>query len=165
MWRSLRRLGVPESETPDAVQDVFIVVHRKLSGFEGRSKLTTWLFGICLRVASDRRRKAYRHMETSDDGAVAERVDSQHDVGAEAERLEGLALLEHILDQLPIEQRAVFTLFELEEMSGDEIAQALGIPTGTVRSRLRLARETFRRACERFRARDSFRASPRGEEP
>lgn len=50
-WRSLRRLGVPDAEVADAAQEVFVVVHRKLDGFEGRSSLTTWLTGICLRVA------------------------------------------------------------------------------------------------------------------
>ena len=56
VWRSLRRLGVRESDVPDAVQDVFLVVHRRLAEFEGRSKVTTWLFGICFRVARDRRK-------------------------------------------------------------------------------------------------------------
>ena len=58
VWRSLRRLGVREGDVPDAVQDIFLIVHRKLGEFEGRSKVTTWLFGICLRVARDRRRAA-----------------------------------------------------------------------------------------------------------
>src|SRR5689334_15233045 len=62
VWRSLRRLGVRESDVADAAQDVFLVVHRRLGEFEGRSKVSTWLYGICYRVARDRRRLAHvRH--------------------------------------------------------------------------------------------------------
>src|SRR5262245_65871367 len=67
VWRSLRRLGVRESDVADAVQDVFVVVHRRLGDFEGRSKVTTWLYGICYRVAKDRRRVAYVRRETTED--------------------------------------------------------------------------------------------------
>src|SRR5262247_1360304 len=60
VWRSLRRLGVREEDAGDAAQEVFIVVHRKLPEFAGRSKLTTWLYGVCFRVASERRRAGPR---------------------------------------------------------------------------------------------------------
>ena len=56
VWRSLRRLGIREEDAADTAQEVFIVVHRKLPEFAGHSKLTTWLYGICFRVASERRR-------------------------------------------------------------------------------------------------------------
>src|SRR6186713_2887600 len=59
VWRNLRRLGVPEAALEDAAQDVFLVVHRRLSEFEGRSTLRTWIFGIVLRVAARHRRKAH----------------------------------------------------------------------------------------------------------
>ncbi len=160
VWRSLRRLGVPESDVADAVQDVFIVVHRRLGEFEGRSKVTTWLYGICYRVARDRRRLAHvRRRAPDDDGQLDERPDEHADVAAAAERKQGLELLDTILDEMPIEQRAVFTLFELEAMSGEAIAEALEIPVGTVYSRLRIAREQFRRTITRLQARDRFRAA------
>src|SRR6478609_4057881 len=60
VWRSLRRLGVREEDANDVAQEVFIVVHRKLPEFAGRSKVTTWLYGVCFRVASERRRAAPR---------------------------------------------------------------------------------------------------------
>src|SRR6185436_2560973 len=129
VWRSLRRLGVPESDIADAVQDVFIVVHRRLDEFEGRSKVTTWLYGICYRVARDRRRLAHvRRRVDDDDGMLEERADERADVAADAERKQGLELLEAILDEMPIEQRAVFTLFELDGMGGEAIAEMLEIP-------------------------------------
>jgi RNA polymerase sigma-70 factor (ECF subfamily) len=157
VWRSLRRLGVRESDVPDAVQDVFLVVHRRLSEFEGRSKVSTWLFGICFRVAHDRRKLAHVRRRAADDEPLLDCPDDRADVAAAAERRQGLQLLEAILDDLPLEQRAVFTLFELEGMTGEDIAETLEVPLGTVYSRLRLARDAFRRAVARLNARDQFR--------
>lgn len=163
VWRSLRRLGVPESDVADAAQDVFLVVHRRLDEFEGRSKVTTWLYGICFRVARDRRRLAHvRRRAPDDDGELDERVDPRADVGAAAERTQGLAMLEAILDELPIEQRAVFTLFELDGVGGEGIAEMLEIPLGTVYSRLRIAREQFKKTLCRMQARDRFRVMDGG---
>src|SRR4051812_12716939 len=132
VWRSLRRLGVREDDVADAVQDVFLVVHRRIEEFEGRSKVTTWLYGICYRVGRDRKHLAHARREALDDDAeLGEQADDRADVSAEAERRQGLALLEAILDEMPIEQRAVFTLFELEALSGESIAETLEIPLGT----------------------------------
>lgn len=156
VWRSLRRLGVRESDVADAVQDVFVVVHRRLSEFEGRSKMSTWIFGICYRVASDRRKAARVRGVVASEAQWLEAPDDRVDIAAEAERRQGLEKLESILDEMPLEQRAVFTLFELECMTGEEIAQTLDLPLGTVYSRLRLARETFRRATARLQAREQF---------
>lgn len=164
VWRSLRRLGVPESDVADAAQDVFVVVHRRLGEFEGRSKMTTWLYGICLRVARDRKRLAHNRRRSDDDTAIDEAADDTVDVAADAERRQGLRLLEALLDSLPLEQRAVFTLFEMEGLGGDAIAEMLEIPVGTVHSRLRLAREAFERNLKRLQARDRFRLVGAGGE-
>ena len=163
VWRSLRRLGVDESDASDAAQEVFVVVHRKLAEFEARSKLTTWLFGICLRVASDRRRRARTRREVlvggdGDDDVIERFADDRPDAERRAEQGQQRALVERVLDSLPMEQRAVFVLFELEETPGDEIAKMLDIPTGTVHSRLRLAREAFRATLARLEAREKFRS-------
>lgn len=153
VWRSLRRLGVRDADVSDVAQDVFLVVHRKLTEFEGRSKMTTWLFAICMNVARDWRRAGARR-ETPDGGEAAGRKrDSSSDLGAELERRDRLEVLEGVLDQLGEEQRTVFALFELEGMGGLEIAELLDIPVGTVHSRLRLAREDFRKITTRLRAR------------
>jgi RNA polymerase sigma-70 factor (ECF subfamily) len=154
VWRSLRRLGVREADVPDAVQDVFLVVHRKLAEFEGRSKVTTWLFGIALRVARDRQKLAHVRRHVDDEQAVLDYVDDQADVAAHAERRQAAAILESILDDLPLEQRVVFTMFELEGLGGEAIAELLEIPLGTVYSRLRLGREAFQRGVARVRARE-----------
>jgi RNA polymerase sigma-70 factor (ECF subfamily) len=163
-WRSLRRLGVRESDVADAVQDVFLIVHRKLGEFEGRSKVTTWVFGICLRVARDRRRAAHERRRSEETEPISDKPDERADVGAEAERRQALGLIEKIVDEMPDEQGAVFTLFELEGMSGEGIAEMLEVPLGTVHSRLRLAREAFRKAVSRIQAREQFMHASAGGE-
>jgi RNA polymerase sigma-70 factor, ECF subfamily len=141
VWRSLRRLGIREEDATDAAQEVFIVVHRKLPGFAGRSKVTTWLYGVCFRVASERRRAVPRPQLGEQEAASF--IGRQADPGATAERNQGLAVLERVLERIPDEQRAVFCLFELEGMTGEEVAESLEIPLGTAYSRLRLARAAF----------------------
>ena len=153
VWRSLRRLGVPEASANDALQDVFLVVHRRLPEFDGGAKVTTWLFRICMRTAKDYARRAHVRRELLDGASVELQADPGSDALQEVERREGLALIEAALERLTLEQRAVFILFELEDMSGEAIAETLGVPLGTVYSRLRLARAEFRRAIERRRGR------------
>jgi len=158
VWRSLRRLGIREPDVADAAQEVFLIVHRRLADFEGRSKLTTWLFGIALRVARDRQRLAFDRRRSSGEPDLSEWEDESVDVHAAVERSEGLAVLEAILDSLPLEQRAVFCLFELDGLSTAEIAEMCEIPLGTVYTRLRLAREAFQRKSASLRARNDFAA-------
>jgi RNA polymerase sigma-70 factor (ECF subfamily) len=155
VWRSLLRLGVPEKDVPDVAQDVFVVAYRRLPEFEGRSKATTWLFAICLRVASDRRKAAHRSREVPASAEHEASGEAADEAGA-AERRQAARIIERILARMPEEQRIVFFLFELEELTAEEIADALEIPVGTVRSRLRLARAAFRGAVARIRAREEI---------
>jgi len=149
VWRTLRRLGVREADTPDAAQEVFLVVHRRLGEFEGRAKLTTWLFRVCFRVASDHCRRAHVRREVQNDAAV----EALTDPGGDAEQLsaqkDDLLLLEAALATMSLEHRTVFVLYELEALSSVEIAELLEIPLGTVHSRLRRARALFERAVKR----------------
>ena len=155
VWRVLLRLGVPERDLPDAVQDVFVVVHRKLPEFDPRAKMTTWLFSICRRVASDRRQAAHARRELPHGEPLdAPRDEAPPDAAALLDRQRARALLDAIVQRMPEEQRIVFGLFELEGMSGDEIAELLQVPVGTVRSRLRLARTMFDLSVARWRARE-----------
>jgi RNA polymerase sigma-70 factor (ECF subfamily) len=151
VWCSLRRLGVREPDVLDLAQKVFMIAHAKLPEFEGRSRLTTWLFGICQRSASDYRRSAAFRREVTTDSAEMDLFGAPHDDRpTSVESRQKAELAEALLNKLPDEQRVVFVLFELEEMSGQEIAELLSVPVGTVRSRLRLARETFSREVKRL---------------
>jgi RNA polymerase sigma-70 factor (ECF subfamily) len=152
VWRSLRRLGIPDAQLDDAVQDVFLVVHRRLGEFEGRSTLKTWLFGITLRVASVHRRTAARRpteplVEDLPDQTASPLAD------AFTEAAEAARLVRRLLECLDEDRRAVFVLAELEEMTAPEISAALGVNLNTVYSRLRLARRDFDAALARHRAR------------
>lgn len=154
VWRSLRRLGVSEADAPDAAQDVFLVVHRKLAEFDCAVPVTTWLYAICMRVASDRRRSAHVRHEVF--GQAAEPSSSGLDAETSLELERRRSVLATALDSMPMPQRAVFTLFELDGWTGERIAALLQIPLATVHSRLRLARETFRAAVARQRTREEF---------
>jgi len=138
VWRALRRLGVAESDVDDVCQDVFIVVHRKLATYR-TGALRTWLYGICLRVASEHRRRPYRRREEVVDAVPDEGVEAvQED---EVERRRALARLDRALDQLDDDKRAVFVLFELEQVPMAEVAEAAGCPLQTAYSRLHAARK------------------------
>jgi RNA polymerase sigma-70 factor, ECF subfamily len=150
VWRSLRRLGVGEADVPDALQEVFLVVHRRLDEFEGRARLTTWLFRICLNVARARQRMGRRRKEVFDSNLADRWAGDARDPADVAIHHEGLALLERALSEMSIDQRAVFALFELEQMTCQQIADLLEIPLGTVYSRLRLGRESFQRSVRRI---------------
>jgi RNA polymerase sigma-70 factor (ECF subfamily) len=154
VYRAARRLGVHPSSLDDVVQDVFLVVHRKLPTFERRSSLRSWIYGITLHVVRGRRRTAKRRPETptldEELAALPGKGDPQHD----AMRREALADVLRILDSMSDEQREVFVLAELEELSAPEIAEASGINLNTVYSRLRAARKTFDEGAARLRARD-----------
>jgi RNA polymerase sigma-70 factor (ECF subfamily) len=142
VWRTLGRLGVREADLLDVTQNVFIVVHRQLSGFEGRAQLTTWLFSICRLVARDYLRSAPIRREIVVDFDEFALKDVQPETQLDHLDKKDLSrVLDAALEKLPERLRAVFVLFELEEMSGDDIATLLEIPVGTVRSRLRMARE------------------------
>jgi RNA polymerase sigma-70 factor, ECF subfamily len=158
VWRCLRRLGVREADLTDVTQKVFLTAFVKLPEFEGRSQLSSWLFGICQRLASDYRRSAFVRREVATDTAQFDRYpDAVEDLVQRSDARRRASVAEAILDKLPEEQRVVFVLFELEELSGEEIAALLSLSVGTVRSRLRLARELFRREVRRLSAAEAAR--------
>lgn len=156
VWRSARRLGVRDASLDDAVQEVFVVVHRRLADFEGRSSIKTWLFGITLRVVRDHRRSARRRDAGSDIDPDTLRATSSGPAD-HAEKAEAVRLLHALLDELDDERREVFVMSELEQMTMPEIAEALGMNVNTAYARLRAARQEFEQALARHRARDMWR--------
>jgi len=147
VWSSMRRLGVPDELLDDAVQDVFVVVHRRLHEFEGRSSAKTWLFGIALRVARDHRRQ--RRRKGGHEPLPARLADRTPGPLEQAAAHEAIRFVDEFLDTLDEDKRAVFILADLEELTAPEIAESLGIKVNTVYSRLRLARRAFEQALAR----------------
>ena len=152
VFRVLRGLGVGDDRIDDAVQDVFIVVHRRLAEFEQRSSLTTWLYAIARRVASQYRRSAASRREGGD--GELERVAGTQSPYDDAERAQAARLLAELLDELDDDKREVFVLIEIEQMSAPDVAGVIGIPVNTVYSRLRLARARFEAALAKRVARE-----------
>lgn len=165
VWRTLLRMGVSHDDVADAVHDVFLIVHKDIEHFEGRSAVPTWLFTICRSVAGRRRKRMQREREHFIDREVDDIIDLRADVSRAIEHNQACQLLQAVLDSLAIEQRNVFILFEIEEMTGEDISQALQIPVGTVYSRLQLARKAFRQALTRHQARTHFTNQRAGGEP
>jgi RNA polymerase sigma-70 factor (ECF subfamily) len=149
VWRTLQHLGARSADLEDLGQEVFITVHRKLSSFDGRSKLTTWLFGICLNLVRRQRRRAYFRLEFLH-AEPPERVDPSTPEARyeEEEARRGLAAL---LEKLSPERRATFVLFEVEGATCEEIAELTSVPLGTVYSRLHSARKQVAAAVARMR--------------
>ena len=145
VWRALRRLGVAEAALEDALQDVFLVLYRRGNDFEGRASLTTWIYGIVLRVAKDYRRSEARHSARIDRLAqlLVRDVDSTADPAYVAERHQANQLMHVLLAKLPDEQREVLVLVELEELPLREACESLAINVRTGQRRLRAARESF----------------------
>ena len=159
VWRSASRLGVPPAQIEDVVQETFLIAHRKLGEFEGRSKLKTWLYGIALRVARVYRARARRERLGDADAVDPDQVHGpdRDRPDARAQDAEAARIVNALLDSLDDDQREVFVLAELEQLSGPEIAEALGLRLNTVYSRLRLARAAFAEAAARYRAREKWR--------
>lgn len=143
VWRSARRLGAPAAALDDVVQDVFLIVARRLPEFRGEASLRTWLFAITLRVVQVHRRSASRHLRRVEAFATVHADGAGTDPYARTDAADALLKL---LDQLDDDRRAVFVLAELEGMTAQEISAGLGINVNTVYSRLRAARQQLERA-------------------
>lgn len=144
----LRRLGVHEADVEDVAQEVFVVVHAQLAGFEGRSTLKTWICGICIRKVSEYRRKAHRRREVM--LAVVPEGEAPSDgQDQQLEQKQQAALLQQGLSRLSDKQLQVFMLYEIEELSMAEVAHALGCPRFTAYTRLHAARRAMRVFLER----------------
>jgi RNA polymerase sigma-70 factor (ECF subfamily) len=155
VWRNVRRLGVDLAAAEDVVQQVFLVVHRRLDSFDGSSTERTWLFGILLRVVRDHRRTLSRKrppLVTAED-ALAEIPDLSAAANPEQalSRAEAFRAVARLLEMLEEDKRVIFVMAELEQMSALEIGQALGMDPKAVYSRLRAARTDFERAAASLR--------------
>jgi RNA polymerase sigma-70 factor, ECF subfamily len=160
VWRTLQRLGVRESDLEDVLQEVFVVVHRRLNTFNGTSEMSTWLFGIALRVAAAYRRRAHRRFEEPVESVPLPAGDARPDPEQLAADRQARERLAGILERMDLEKRAAFVMFEIEGISCPEIARITGVPVGTVYSRLSAARHEFEAAVRRLNI-----GARRGERP
>jgi len=138
-WRVLARLGVQSRDLPDACQEVFLVVHRKLPEFEpGRSSLRAWVYGICVRIASDYRRRHPNRREAPLDQQPPLAVPAGQDAALQDRR--AWSKLARVLGDLDAPKREAFVLYELEALPMAEVAAVLECPLQTAYARLHAAR-------------------------
>jgi RNA polymerase sigma-70 factor (ECF subfamily) len=150
VWRSLRRFGVPLAEVDDAAQRVFMIASERLASIEPGSE-RSFLTAVALKVASHARRANQRR------DAAHQRFFEHQSISLAPEgfagQMEARDLLDVILNKMPEDLRSVFVLFELEQLTIDEVAELLSLPRGTVATRLRRARMVFKDAAKSIEAR------------
>jgi len=148
--RSLRRLGIHDELLDDALQEVFVIVHRKLPDLQGDEHEKTWVFRITMNVAANLRRQNQRWLTKLGGGseALPQDLASADDQLARLLQDEKLALLYQVLETLDEDKRNVFVLHELEQLGVPQVADALGLNLNTAYSRLRAARAAFERGVE-----------------
>jgi RNA polymerase sigma-70 factor (ECF subfamily) len=161
IWKTLYRMGVRSPHLEDVYQEVFLVVHRRLDTYAGHCAITTWLFEVCFRVTAGYRRRAHfrREQLVPDAASVSYVAAATPTPEREVEKRQAADCLQSILSTLNVEQRVVFTMFEIEGLTCDQIGENIGVPVGTVYSRLHRARKAFLRALSRQQARDARRDS------
>jgi RNA polymerase sigma-70 factor, ECF subfamily len=140
---------VRESDIEDVCQEVFVVVHRRLGDFEGRSTVKTWIYGIAVRTASDYRKRASHVRELATDSPPEQLSRDNPDEALAAHQAR--ATLDRLLDTLDDDKRAVFVLYEIEELPMNEVAQVVGCPLQTAYSRLHAARSKMTEAARSLR--------------
>ena len=147
-----RLLGDPE-EARDLSQEVFLQVYRHLNRFEGRSTLRTWIYRIVVNQSRNRqrwwRRRRGERSCTLDDLTPADEArsmasDPRESPFERASRAERARRVQAALLEIPFHHRSILVLREVEGLTCDEIAATLGLPEGTVKSRLSRAREALK---------------------
>jgi len=152
VWRTLRALGVADGAVDDALQDVFVVVHRRLPEFEERAPVGAWLYEIARRIAHRYRTRAARDAARSCElPELAGAGDLEHDL----DQVMAGRVMQQFLWALDEDRRRAYVLSEFSGMPGREIAEALGVNMNTIYARIRSARTELDRTAKRMRAQDS----------
>jgi RNA polymerase sigma-70 factor, ECF subfamily len=166
--RWIRALGGLEADRDDIVQEVFLVVRRRLKAFDG-GNIAGWLYRITSRKVRDFRRRAWvKHIFTrrrADEPDVLPHGGTSP--AAALERKEEQRVLQTLLLKMAEARRTAFVLFEIEGLSGEEIARIQSIPINTVWTRLHHARREFFALAARYQrsqASDVKRRKDRGME-
>jgi RNA polymerase sigma-70 factor, ECF subfamily len=146
---ALRMLG-SRAEAEEIAQETFLRAHRALGEFRGEARLGTWLYAIAARLCLNRLAAGARRHERSDETALLQRPAEGADAAAALERTELQAALQEAVAALPEERRIVVVLRDLEGLAYEEIAEVLGLPLNTVRTRLHRARTDLKAKLERW---------------
>jgi RNA polymerase sigma-70 factor (ECF subfamily) len=157
VYRWAHALGGANADPEDIAQEVFIVVQRKLQKFDG-ANLKAWLYRITANTVSDQRRRAwFRHLFfRAGDDAVEQVADAHAGPSDLVEQRQAQRVLFDLAESVHKSRRETFLLFEVEGLSGEEIAEAQGVPLATVWTRLHLARKEFMSAAHEFREREGM---------
>lgn len=157
--RSIRRMGIASQDVEDVAQKTFVIAHRRLHEFEGRSSAKTWLFAILYRVASEHRRSQRRKSPgwfgrwSAVQPDELESPKPAHDPFEQTSRKQAAEVIREILATLDEDKRAMFILSELEGLAPADIAEAMGLERTTVYAKLRAARDEFEQQASLFRRR------------
>jgi RNA polymerase sigma-70 factor (ECF subfamily) len=146
---AFRMLG-NAAEAEDVAQEAFLRAYRGIAEFRGDSALATWLYAIVSRLALNRLGAGERRVIRQGEEALAFVADGQSGPAAAAEQSELQGALHRAIAELPDERRAAIVLRDIEGLSYEEIARALELPVGTVRSRIHRARMDLKAKLERF---------------
>jgi RNA polymerase sigma-70 factor, ECF subfamily len=154
VWSAARQLGVSPEAIDDVVQEIFVVIHSRLSSVQQVESLRSWVYGVARRtVATYRRARRSRNATGAQYAEVADWLEplppTPHDLSVLADRQR---LLLRLLGELDESKREVFALAEIEGFTAPEIAEALDLPVNTVYSRLRAARLAFEQSLARHKA-------------
>ena len=146
---ALRMLG-NHAEAEEIAQETFLRAHRALGEFRGEARLGTWLYAIASRLCLNRLGSGRRRHERSDEMALAQAPAEDADAAGALERDELQAALREAVAALPEDRRIVVVLRDLEGLSYEDVAEILGLPLNTVRSRLHRARLDLKAKLERW---------------
>lgn len=144
--RWARRLNGPRGDVDDVLHEVFLVAHRRLAEFRGDARISTWLYAITVRVVQEHRRKERWRRWLRLDRLFPEPPSAPATPLEAFESRRATEVTYHLLEGLPEAERSALILFELEGLSGDEIAAITGESVGTIWTRLHRARARFRAA-------------------
>lgn len=157
IWRWLRGLGVASASIDDATQQVFWIASQKLDVIEVGSE-RAFLMSTARGVAANARRANARGPDLADAGTLESQADHALDPEEAMAAKEAREVLQRLLAAMPTDLREVFVLFELEGVTAAKISELLGVPAGTVASRLRRAREEFQAGVKRLQIRGGGRS-------
>jgi RNA polymerase sigma-70 factor, ECF subfamily len=155
--RWVRAMGGPESDAEDLVQDVFVVVHRRLPDFDGEN-VAGWLYQIARRRVRDFRRLLWVRQMLFFNVPLSEKLTADAASASDAiETKQKRELLERLLDKLNESERAALILFEIDGYNGEEIAEIQGVPVNTVWARIHKGRKKLRASLARVESQEQKR--------